>query len=197
MAFSGHYAAAQLHHLPLPHSLIGELAAYLAPTSTLVPPSYRPYLRLLNRLPTICGSHTDAVDVPLLPDEDLEDFTGVVHAFEDALNERGTIVQRLVSGTFRELRERAVYNMSFNIAFDEEDFGFFGRWFMTHLKVWPNVRTVDALGRPSATPHPELAGAVAKYGAFRARCRAHAHFFDMLRFSDNEFRTDYDEYGLF
>lgn len=51
MAFSGQYAAAQLHHLPLPHSLIGELSDFLGYAPNFAPPTYVKFARVYGRLP--------------------------------------------------------------------------------------------------------------------------------------------------
>ena len=50
MAFSGQYAAAQLHHLPLPQSVIGELSDYLGYAPNFAPPTYVKFARVYGRL---------------------------------------------------------------------------------------------------------------------------------------------------
>ena len=51
MAFSGQYAAAQLHHLPLPHALLNELSDYLGYAPNFAPPTYVAWARLYGRIP--------------------------------------------------------------------------------------------------------------------------------------------------
>ena len=63
MAFSGQYAAAQLHHLPLPHSVISELSDYLGYAPNFAPPTYVKFARVYGRLPDVCrGWCTCALD---------------------------------------------------------------------------------------------------------------------------------------
>jgi hypothetical protein len=57
MSFSGQYAAAQLHHLPLPHAVLAELSGYLGYAPDFAPPTYVKWARVYGRLPTDCQGY--------------------------------------------------------------------------------------------------------------------------------------------
>jgi hypothetical protein len=155
MAFSGQYAAAQLHKLdgllPCHFALAKEVAEYLGFAPDAVPPSHLTCARALGRLPSmqICR------------------YQVFVHMYEHELTGDGMVWARIVrfsgdrleirniQGTLQEVQDQAgdsvPYSYSVSIDVVPEDREFFARWVARYGRAWPDVDVYSM--------HPVLRGA--------------------------------------
>jgi hypothetical protein len=186
MAFSGQYAAAQLHHLPLPHSVISELSDYLGYAPNFAPPTYVKFARVYGRLPDehrgwcTCG----------LVDGDGHDCCSTAVHWSDFRNKdfRTDLfgdcrVHSMLYSDVHGLRHcflvnvtpdrvtPALYNPVLHLHMRDEDRAFFRRWHYgpgaDDRLEWPYVLR----GTTRGIAHPAINGAV----------RRHRQYIDWLR----------------
>ena len=167
MAFSGQYAAAQLHHLPLPHSVIDELSDYLGYAPNFAPPSFVKWARANGRLPT--------------DDEDVYDYTFYANMLPSDFRNNNNFDRATVMASTLRLDCRGLLNVErmyfkahqvrpalFHIRIQIDasywDRYFLNRWSDDRLAAWPNT---------SSGVHPAIAGAVRIYRRHNARFLAH------------------------
>ena len=166
MSFSGQYAAAQLHHLPLPHTLLVEVADYLGYAPNFAPPSYVAWARAHGRLPT--------------DDEDVYGYTFYANMLpSDFRNNnfgRATVVASILRLDYRGLLnvERmhfmahqvhpALFHIRLQIDARCGDIYFMRRWSDDRRAAWPDT---------SSGVHPAISGAVRIYRQHNARFLAH------------------------
>jgi hypothetical protein len=186
MAFSGQYAAAQLRHLPLPHSVIGELSDYLGYAPDFAPPTYVKWARVYGRLP---DDSQDYCTCRVVDDESMNDrcCSTAVH-WSDFRNKdfrtdyfgdcRVTgYVQHYFNGVCHSFRvevtpERvrpALTSPSLHLPMFDDDREFFTCWSITGpgasprcRHAWPYVPNGDPSDIEGII-HPAIAGAVRKY----------------------------------
>ena len=144
MAFSGQYAAAQLHKLdgllPCHVPLAREVAEYLGFAPDAVPPTYLARARARGRLPSMqMWRHEVYVR---MYEHELTGCDGIVAAcvvrfFGDRLG----VVD--MEGTLEEVQEQAgdstPYAYSIRIVTCPEDREFFARWAALYRRAWPDV----------------------------------------------------------
>ena len=156
MAFSGQYAAAQLHKLDgllrCQFPLAKEVAEYLGFAPDVVPPTYLAWARARGRLPSM-QIWRDQVYVRMYEHE-LAGYDGIVRArivrfFGDRL------VVTDIHGTFQQVQEVAKdstpYGYIIHINTAPEDREFFSRWAALYGRAWPEVGF--------SSIHPALHGA--------------------------------------
>jgi hypothetical protein len=173
MAFSGQYAAAQLHHLPLPHLVIGELSDFLGYAPNFAPPSFVEWARLYGRLPSddedetydyVCWSY-------MLPSEFRHnDFRNnyfgdnpIVHAIVLRGDRTGYLDADRIEVRPEQVRP-ALFEIRLLLNTRYEDIQFVRRWANDHRNEWPAT---------SNGIHPAIAGAVRIYRQHAAMWYAH------------------------
>ena len=180
MAFSGQYAAAQLHYLndsPLfrgyTFPLSRELSDFLGYAPNFAPPSFVEWARAHGRLPT---DEDDVYDgymmVRMHPDDFDNGDYGVDVVDANVLRPRGDpngylAIERILARPWR-LRElhwgHTIFNISIELTMIRGDLDFCNRWGRAHGTNWPNT---------SRGVHPAIAGAVRIYWQHGLRVRAH------------------------
>ena len=186
MAFSGQYAAAQLHHLPLPHLVIAELSEYLGYAPDFVPPMFVAWARRYGRLPDTAGwSHGPTVNIQVLELEDGIEGTTIVTAsytagLEGEYLRAGYVdcqlaMARVVAGA------STLYYMSIRMTLDGGHDNFLDRWNRTYSNHWPYT------GRPhhDDNVHPAIGGAVRITNTFARRWHDHGYGLIMFRAERN------------
>ena len=173
MAFSGQYAAAQLHHLPLPHSVISELSDYLGYAPNLAPPSFVEWARAHGRLPKDEDDVFDRYMMARMHPSDFDNGNFDVDAVDaDVLRPRGgpdgyLAIERVLARPWR-VRElywgHTLFNIAIAVATNYEDMNFCAHWSRAHGANWPNT---------SSGVHPAIAGALRIYQQHAERVRAH------------------------
>ena len=144
MAFSGQYAAAQLHKLDgllrCQFPLAKEVAEYLGFAPDAVPPTYLAWARARGRLPSM-QIWRDQVYVRMYEHE-LVGYDGMVWARVDRFfGDRLEVVN--IEGTLEEVQQQAgdstPYFYSIRIITAPEDREFFARWAALYRRAWPDV----------------------------------------------------------
>jgi hypothetical protein len=193
MAFSGQYAAAQLHHLPLPHSVIDELSDYLGYAPNFAPPSYVKFARVYGRLPLDrCGFCScrevddESIDkvccrVPVHWSDfqhkefrtDLFDdcwVAGILGYWAHDMH-----IHRIIKVNPDRLTP-ALMVPDLHMPVTDDDHEFFRRWsegpgWSLHRRhAWPYAPSGDA-DDYSGNTHPAITGAIRTYLRFLARLR--------------------------
>ena len=166
MSFSGQYAAAQLHHLPLPHTLLNELSDYLGCAPNFAPPTYVAWVRAHGRLPT------DDEDVygrtfyaNMLPSDFRNNNFGraTVMASTLRLDYRGLLNVERMHFMAHQVRP-ALFHIRLQIDARCGDIYFMRRWSDDRRAAWPDT---------SSGVHPAIAGAVRIYWQHGLRVRAY------------------------
>ena len=168
MAFSGQYAAAQLHHLPLPHSVIDELSDYLGYAPNFAPPSYVVWARLYGRLPRDDENIYDYTCAAFMhPDEfRYNDFRNNYFGRDPALqacvlrgDSTGYLDLERIEVSPEQVRP-ALFHIRLILDMRYGDVEFVRLWFHDRRGAWPNT---------SSGVHPAIAGAVRIYRQHAAR----------------------------
>ena len=186
MAFSGQYAAAQLHHLPLPHSVIDELSDYLGYAPNFAPPTYVKFARVYGRLPDshrgwcACnhagGDGYDccitAVHWSDFRNKDFRtDLFGDCRVRSVLYSDVGGFRQSFFVNVTPDRVTPALYNPVLHLRMCYEDHEFFRRWHYgpgaDDRLAWPYVLR----GTISGIAHPAINGAV----------RIHRQYLEWLR----------------
>ena len=143
MAFSGQYAAAQLHHLPLPHLVIGELSDYLGYAPNFAPPSYVRWARILGRLPLDGFDVGDTFAIRAFEHE-LSTYRGPVNA--RCMRLRNAKLESLFFTDFtlweiRYMNEHhlLIYDIVARVEYTRDDFLFRRAWLARNRFDWPHV----------------------------------------------------------
>ena len=171
MAFSGQYAAAQLHKLDgllrCQFPLAEEIAEYLGFAPDAVPPSYLAWARAHGRLPSM-EMYRYQVYVRVYEHE-LAGHDGMVWAriVKLARFSDDRLEIRDIQGTLQEVQDQAgdsiPYAYSIRIAIVPEDREFFARWVARYRYTWPDASTYsvhpDACTNCVHRVHPVLRGA--------------------------------------
>jgi hypothetical protein len=169
MSFSGQYAAAQLHHLPLPHTQLVEISDYLGHAPHLAPPTYVAWARTYGRIPDLgiqsYFTGQNFVEVKVI-ERDLHRYAGRVQCRSITRdNRRAPVVDLYCDDTWSRIRSRAgaaqLYRMTIRIAITADDATFLHRWYTRYGCMWPDVE--------HNTVHPTLVGAVRIYDRFDYR----------------------------
>ena len=196
MAFSGQYAAAQLHHLPLPHSVIVELSDYLGYAPNFAPPTYVKFARVYGRLPDsrrgLCTCLVTGDDRMYQrccrAEVDWRDFRDNgfrIEHFGD-LRVDGFLLRKVgrdfITESFKVSPKRltpALKNPTLHLHLRDEDIEFFRRWASaTGLGAgyghyyhfdWPDIKDRGF----STCEHPALKGALRIYNQYAARWYAY------------------------
>ena len=164
MAFSGHYAAAQLGKLdnsPLfrgyTFPLAREVSAYLGCVNDLVPPTYLHWSRLLGRLVSAMPAENIVVLLEELDGADWEASGSYTAVSERAFVDPVMTIQH-ATGTVDELYRAGrtpLFNLTIETPMSDEDGRFYSKWSRSYGQMRPLIAR--------RTDHPALARHLAAY----------------------------------